>query len=80
LDQVIKRLSKNGLPSEVAPYSQRAFRRMFITRVIQKGVDVKVIGEWQGHKDGGKLILGTYSHVFDSHSSRMAQLLTDDVT
>ncbi len=63
---------------KLAPYSQRAFRRMFITRAIQKGVDVKVIAEWQGHKDGGKLILGTYSHVFDSHSSRMAQLLTDD--
>ena len=51
---------------------------MFITRAIQKGVDVKVIAEWQGHKDGGKLILGTYSHVFDSHSNRMAQLLIDD--
>jgi len=62
-----------GLPA----YSQRAFRRMFITRAIQKGIDVKVIAEWQGHKDGGKLILGTYSHVMDSHSSRMAQLMTD---
>jgi integrase len=62
----------------ITPYSQRAFRRLFITRAIQKGVDVKVIAEWQGHKDGGKLILGTYSHVFDSHSSRMAQLLTHE--
>jgi integrase len=62
-----------GLPG----YSQRAFRRMFITRAIQRGIDVKVIAEWQGHKDGGKLILGTYSHVMDSHSSRMAQLMTD---
>ena len=62
-----------GLPA----YSQRAFRRMFITRAIQRGIDVKVIAEWQGHKDGGKLILGTYSHVMDSHSSRMAQLMTD---
>ena len=53
---------------------------MLITRAIQKGIDVKVIAEWQGHKDGGKLILGTYSHVFDSHSSRMAQLLTNDET
>jgi len=61
-----------------APYSQRAFRRMFITRAIQKGIDIKVIAEWQGHKDGGKLILGTYSHVFDSHSNRMALLLTHD--
>jgi integrase len=58
-------------------YSHRSFRRMFITRAIEKGVDVKVIAEWQGHKDGGKLILDTYSHVNRVHSHRMAQLMTD---
>jgi integrase len=42
-------------------YSHRSFRRMFITRAIERGVDVKVIADWQGHKDGGKLILDTYS-------------------
>jgi hypothetical protein len=41
----------------------RSLRRMFITRAIEKGVDVKTIALWQGHKDGGKLILDTYSHV-----------------
>ena len=51
---------------------------MFITRAIERGVDVKVIAEWQGHKDGGKLILQTYSHVNPVHSNRMAQLLTLD--
>jgi site-specific recombinase XerD len=51
---------------------------MFNTRAIEKGVDVKVIAEWQGHKDGGKLILDTYSHVNPSHSQRMAQLMSDD--
>jgi integrase len=59
------------------PFSQRSLRRMFITRAIEKGVDVKVIAEWQGHKDGGKLILDTYSHVRPIHSQRMAQLMTD---
>src|SRR5215467_12213585 len=34
------------------PFSQRSLRRMFITRAIERGVDVKVIAEWQGHKDG----------------------------
>jgi integrase len=63
-----------GLPA----FSQRSFRRMFITRAIERGVDVKVIAEWQGHKDGGKLILQTYSHVNPVHSNRMAQLLTLD--
>jgi integrase len=58
-------------------FTQRSLRRMFITRAIERGVDVKVIAEWQGHKDGGKLILDTYSHVNRAHSHRMAQLMTD---
>jgi integrase len=58
-------------------YSHTSFRRMFITRAIERGVDVKVIAEWQGHKDGGKLILDTYSHVNRAHSHRMAQLMAD---
>ncbi len=63
-----------GLPN----YGHRSFRRMFITRAIENGVDVKVIAEWQGHRDGGKLILDTYSHVNPVHSLRMAQLMTID--
>jgi len=58
-------------------FTQRSLRRMFVTRAIERGVDVKVIAEWQGHKDGGKLILDTYSHVNRVHSDRMAQLMTD---
>jgi integrase len=57
-------------------YSSRAFRRMFITTAIERGVDVKVIAQWQGHQDGGKLILDTYSHVRPAHSARMAALMT----
>jgi len=63
-----------GLPH----YTHRSFRRMFITRAIERGVDVKVIAEWQGHKDGGKLILDTYSHVNRIHSQRMARLMIDN--
>jgi integrase len=59
-------------------FSQRSLRRMFVTRAIERGVDVKVIAEWQGHKDGGKLILDTYSHVNRAHSNRMAQLMSTD--
>jgi len=58
-------------------YTHRSFRWMFITRAIERGVDVKVIAEWQGHRDGGKLILQTYSHVNPVHSNRMAQLMSD---
>jgi hypothetical protein len=45
---------------------------------IERGADVKVIAEWQGHRDGGKLILDTYSHVNPLHSQRMAQLMTSE--
>jgi integrase len=58
-------------------FTHRSLRRMFITRGIEKGIDVKVIAEWQGHRDGGKLILQTYSHVNAAHSARMAQLMSD---
>ncbi len=68
LDAACKRL---GLPA----YTQRALRRMFVTRCIEKGIDVKVIAQWQGHQDGGKLILSTYSHVRNSHAEDMAKLL-----
>lgn len=61
-----------------APFSSRSLRRMFITRAIEKGVDVKVIAQWQGHRDGGKLILDTYSHVNPVHSNRMAALMTTE--
>ena len=60
---------------ELPAYSHRSFRRMFITRCIERGIDVKVIAEWQGHRDGGKLILDTYSHVAPKHSARMAKLM-----
>jgi integrase len=57
-------------------YSQRSLRRLFITRAIEKGVDVRTLSEFQGHRDGGRLILSTYSHVRPVHADRMAQLLT----
>jgi integrase len=58
-------------------FNQRSLRRMFITRAIERGVDVKVIAQWQGHRDGGQLILSTYSHVRPEHSDRMAALMVD---
>lgn len=57
-------------------YTSRSFRRLFITTAIERGVDVKVIAQWQGHRDGGKLILDTYSHVRPAHSEQMARLMT----
>ena len=63
---------------DLPQFTHRSLRRMFITRAIERGVDVKVIAEWQGHRDGGKLILQTYSHVRPEHSNRMALLMRAD--
>jgi integrase len=57
-------------------FTPRALRRMFITRCLELGVDVKTVAQWQGHQDGGVLILRVYGHVRALHSQRMAQLLT----
>jgi Site-specific recombinase XerD len=76
LDDARKALASACKRLGYAPFSSRSLRRMFITRAIERGVDVKVIAQWQGHKDGGKLILDTYSHVNPVHSNRMAALMT----
>jgi integrase len=78
IDDTRKALGSACRRLKFPPFSQRSFRRMFITRAIERGVDVKVIAEWQGHRDGGTLILRTYSHVRQVHSNRMAQLMTTE--
>ncbi len=65
LDSACKRLK---LPR----YSARAFRRMFITRCLELGIDAQTIAQWQGHRDGGQLILRVYARVSDAHTQRMA--------
>jgi integrase len=57
-------------------YSARAFRRMFITRALELGIDAQTIAQWQGHKDGGQLILRVYARVSDEHTKRMAAKMT----
>jgi integrase len=69
IEAACKRLNLPG-------YTSRSFRRTFITSAIERGVDVKVVAQWQGHRDGGKLILDTYSHVRPVHSEQMAKLMT----
>jgi integrase len=76
-DDAARALTNSCKRLGLSPFSHRSLRRMFITRAIEKGVDVKVIAEWQGHRDGGRLILQTYSHVRRPHSQAMAQLMSD---
>ncbi len=48
-------------------FTQRGLRAFLIGRLWKAGVDVKVIALWQGHSDGGKLIMDTYTEVFGSN-------------
>jgi len=49
-----------GLPH----FTQRNLRQCLIMRLWKSGVDKKLIAKWQGHQDGGQLIMSTYTEVF----------------
>jgi len=49
-----------GYPS----FSQRSIRRCLIRKLWRLGVDKKLIAKWQGHQDGGQLIMDTYTEAF----------------
>jgi integrase len=51
--------NKLGYP----PYSPRALRCCAIVSQLRAGVGVKLVSKWQGHSDGGALILNTYSEI-----------------
>lgn len=56
-------------------YSPRSLRRMFIIEALERGVLVKTISQWQGHQDGGVLILKTYSEVIGRQANQEAAKL-----
>jgi integrase len=57
-------------------FEPRSLRRFHITRSLRAGIDAPTVGAWQGHRDGGKLVLKVYqAEVNDAHSQRMAAML-----
>jgi integrase len=65
-----------GLPN----FSHRAIRRHLIRKLWRAGVDKKLIAKWQGHQDGGQLIIDTYTEAFgdddaDYEQRELAKLL-----
>jgi integrase len=64
--------SRLGLPN----FEPRSLRRFHITRCLRAGIDAPTVASWQGHQDGGALILRTYqAEVGMSHSLAMAEKL-----
>lgn len=53
-------------------YTQRNFRSMCIVKALARGVDVKQIAMWQGHRDGGALIMRVYSEVIRGRADQRA--------
>ena len=70
-----ERASGGPQAMKLPAYSHRAFRWMFISKAVEKGIDPKVIASWQDHGDGGRLILSVYSHLQPAHSDSMARLV-----
>ena len=62
LGHACKRL---GLPH----FCELNLRAMRIRDLFENGVDVKTIALWQGHQDGGKLIMNTYTEIFRSNNA-----------
>jgi integrase len=54
-------------------FSQRNIRQCLILRLWKAGVDKKLIAKWQGHQDGGQLIMDTYTEVFGADDAEYEQ-------
>lgn len=66
LKAACKRLN---LPS----FSQRTLRQMKITALLRAGVNPKSAAQWQGHSDGGRLIIQRYSEVISGNDAEFRQ-------
>ena len=62
-----KSLSAACVRLEYPKFTQRNIRACLIRRLWQSKVDVKLISKWQGHQDGGRLIMNTYTEVFGAN-------------
>jgi len=61
-----KALSAACLRLHLPHFSQRNLRQFGIGLLWKASIDKKLIAKWQGHQDGGELILSTYTEVFGS--------------
>ena len=55
-------------------FTPRNFRQACIVRLLRLGVAPKLIALWQGHSDGGVLIMKVYSQVISDTDDSYAQL------
>ena len=63
------------MKTQVGRFTHHDLRHYFTTDAIKRGVDIPTIAKWLGHKDGGALLMKTYSHLLQDHSRAMAKKL-----
>lgn len=52
----------------LSSFHHHSLRHYFATCAIESGVDIPTVAHWLGHKDGGALLMKTYSHLQQAHS------------
>ena len=71
---------KLGYPN----FTPRSLRKMAVTDLLRSGVDPRLVSRWQGHQDGGVLILSTYANIIseceESYESSQIAKLSDQHT
>jgi integrase len=75
IDKCPKALSSACTTLGLPHITHHDLRHWFATQAISKGVDVPTVARWLGHKDGGALLMRTYSHLLQEHSTAMAAKL-----
>jgi integrase len=76
IEECPKALSSACTTLNLPHITHHDLRHLFATRAIQASVDVPTVARWLGHKDGGALLMRTYSHLLQGHSQAMAAKLS----
>jgi integrase len=74
--KALRAACKKVLGPAVDPLTHHDLRHFFATICIEKGVNVRYLAGWLGHRDGGALLLKTYAHIRQEHSLEAAQLVS----
>ena len=67
ITSIAKLLGSAGLVAGLSHLTPKTFRKLFITKSLQAGVDVPTVALIVGHKDGGKSILNNYHQYCPDH-------------
>ena len=71
----LKALQRSCKRLGIAPLRQHDLRHYFATLSIESGVPIPTVADWLGHSDGGALLMKTYRHLRDRHSTEAAALI-----